>query len=202
MRTKTRFYLITAIAMNIVMFLGFSQTYFAPLLLNKSAFGGNVSDLPFLVHIHGWSFFFWYLLLLWQASLIARSRHQLHRRGGIVSIGLAAIMTITGIVIMVVNINQSLQPGEPSLWRFFGPVILGLFRYNPLRYYVLFLPAYILLILEWLHLRMWRLEMPRRLSWVARVACPLILVGVVFSLAQGLNLQVLKKLPLVLGTCR
>ena len=125
MKERSRFYLVTAIAMNVVMFWGFSQTYFAPLLSGQSAFGGNVSDLPFLVHLHGWSFFLWYLLLLWQAVLIRRSHHRLHRRTGILSIGLVAIMTLTGFVVMVVNIHQSLQPGEPPLWRLFGPVILA-----------------------------------------------------------------------------
>lgn len=43
-----------------------------------------------------------------------------------------------------------------------GPLELALFWYNPLRYFVPFLPAYVLLVLEWVHLAGWRDALPRR----------------------------------------
>ncbi|MCP4005219.1 MAG: hypothetical protein GY725_13595 [bacterium] len=73
------------------------------------------------------------------------------------------------------------------------------FLYAPLRYYIPFLPAYLLLILEWLDLRRWRRSMPRHLSWAARLGCPLILIWGIFSLAQGFNLQVLQKHGIIVG---
>jgi hypothetical protein len=39
-----------------------------------------------------------------------------------------------------------------------GPLLVALFPYDPLRYYVPVLPAYVLLVLEWVHLRAWRLH--------------------------------------------
>jgi 4-amino-4-deoxy-L-arabinose transferase-like glycosyltransferase len=43
-----------------------------------------------------------------------------------------------------------------------GPLELALFWYNPLRYFLPFLPAYVLLVLEWVHLAGWRDALPRR----------------------------------------
>ncbi len=125
-RPHTRFYLVMAFALSIITVWGFSQTYFAPLLLNKpSAFGGQISDLPWIVHVHGWSFFLWYLLLVFQASLINRSNIRLHRRTGAFSIGLVVIMVITGLIIIPINIHLTLEPGSPPVWRLFGLVILS-----------------------------------------------------------------------------
>jgi hypothetical protein len=114
-----------AIALNVVVFWGFSITYFAPLLSQQSAFGGSVADLPLIVHLHGLSFFLWYLLVLLQAGLIASSNYRPHRRFGMVSVALVAIMVVTGLIIVTVNIHQPLQPGEPPIWILFGPAILS-----------------------------------------------------------------------------
>ena len=125
MQRRSRFYLFMAIALNVVVFWGFSITYFAPLLSQQSAFGGDVADLPLIVHLHGLSFFLWFLLLLLQTSLIATSRYRLHRRTGIASVALVAIMAVTGLIIVTVNIHKPLQPGEPPIWILFGPAILS-----------------------------------------------------------------------------
>ena len=114
-----------AIALNVVMFWGFSQTYFAPMISGESAFGGSVADLPLLVHLHGLSFFSWYLLLLLQAGLISTSNRSLHRRLGMLSPVLAATMVISGFIVMAVNIHLPLEPGAPPIWILFGLVILA-----------------------------------------------------------------------------
>jgi hypothetical protein len=125
MRGRSRFYLFMAIALNVVMFWGFSQTYFAPMISGESAFGGSVADLPLIVHLHGWAFFSWYLLLLLQAGLISTSNRTLHRRLGMLSPVLVVTMVITGFIVMAVNIHLPLEPGAPPIWTLFGPVILA-----------------------------------------------------------------------------
>lgn len=124
-RSRPRFYLFTAIALCIVTFWGFSQTYFAPLFFKQSAFGGQVSDLPSIVHVHGWSFFLWYLLLLLQTSLINGLKVRLHRRIGALSVALVALMVVTGIIVIAVNIHRALELDGPPIWRLFGLVILA-----------------------------------------------------------------------------
>ena len=125
MAERSRFYLGLAVAFTIVTFWGFSETYFAPLFGKPSAFGGNISDLPVIVHLHGWTFFLWYLLLPGQASLIAASNVRLHRCVGTLSVALVVVMTITGFIIIPVNVYNSSQPGAVPIWRFFGPAILA-----------------------------------------------------------------------------
>lgn len=55
--TRTSFYLWIAVAMSVTAFAGFSFTYFEPL------FRGEYPRVSPLVHVHGWTFFAWYLLL-------------------------------------------------------------------------------------------------------------------------------------------
>ncbi len=125
MRRRSRFYLIMAIALNVVVFWGFSITYFAPILFQQSAFGGNVADLPLIVHLHGLSFFLFYLLLLLQTSLILMSNRRLHRRMGIASVALVVTMAVTGFIIVTVNVHNPPPPGAPPIWTLFGPAILS-----------------------------------------------------------------------------
>jgi hypothetical protein len=50
-----------------------------------------------------------------------------------------------------------------------GPPLLAAFSYNPLRYYVPIVPAYILLAVEWLHLEGWKSAAPKRSGWILAV---------------------------------
>ncbi len=125
MAKRPRFYVLMAATMVVITFWGFAETYFAPLFSEESAFGGQVSDLPFLVHLHGWSFFLWYLLVLYQATLIAGARRALHRRIGAFSVALVGVMTITGLIIIPVNVYNEATIEGPPIWTLFGPVILS-----------------------------------------------------------------------------
>jgi hypothetical protein len=51
-----------------------------------------------------------------------------------------------------------------------GPLSLILFPYNPLRYYIPFIPSYVLLTVEWFHLRVWKHPVPRRSHWLTTVS--------------------------------
>jgi hypothetical protein len=135
MAKRSRFYVYMALAMVVVTFWGFSETYFAPLFTRESAFG-RVGGLPLVVHIHGLSFFLWYLFLVWQAALIAGSNRRLHRRTGMATVALVAVMVVSGLIIIPINVyNESQMPGPP-IWTLFGPVILAtLFMF--VTYYVL-----------------------------------------------------------------
>ena len=62
-----RFYLFMALALALTAFGGFSVTYFGPLAR------GAYPDVSQTVHVHGWTFFAWYLLLPLQAGLVRAS---------------------------------------------------------------------------------------------------------------------------------
>lgn len=75
-----------------------------------------------------------------------------------------------------------------------GPLLIALLTYRPLRYYVPFLPASILLAVEWVGLRAWRLRAPERL----RPSAALLLVPLAslfaFYIGSALHSHVLEPL--------
>jgi hypothetical protein len=113
-------------AMALVCIWGFVNTYFAPLLLGRrSPFGGSVADLSVIVHVHGWTFFGWYMLMVVQVFLVANRRMKLHRSLGVMSVVVVAAMVLTGVVVIAVNMHLAVAPDSPPLFRFFGQVILS-----------------------------------------------------------------------------
>ncbi len=77
-----------------------------------------------------------------------------------------------------------------------GPLVLAMFPRNPLRYYVPLLPAFVLLIVEWLHLRLWQRPLPESPS-PARVATSFaLLVWAVLCVGQVVDHHLLTRLAL------
>jgi hypothetical protein len=62
-----------------------------------------------------------------------------------------------------------------------APVIVSVFPYNPLRYYLPALPAYLLLVLEWFHLELWRADAAARVPPLRRLGIIALLVLAAFS---------------------
>lgn len=80
-----------------------------------------------------------------------------------------------------------------------GPILLSLLEYNPLRYAAPFLPAYLLLVLEWVRLRSWAQRIPFDVSPVVHaVSVPLLALAVVYA-GRSVDDLVLSHLPLPLG---
>ena len=81
-----------------------------------------------------------------------------------------------------------------------APVIVSVFPYNPPRYYLPILPAYLLLVLEWFHLEIWRVDVSSRIPLVRRICIIVLLMMAVFSgLYTGYRLFP-DLLPAVLGS--
>jgi len=108
-------YLWLCLAASAVTFVGFWFTYFSPML------GGQYPEVSPTVHLHGWTFFFWYLLLPLQAGLVKSRRVALHRKLGYGSIGLAMAMTVTGLVVIGVQMELARQPEGSPFWGALGP---------------------------------------------------------------------------------
>jgi hypothetical protein len=100
--------------MTSTVFIGFSLTYFGPLIREAYA------PVPPIVHVHGWSFFAWYLLLPLQAGLIRSRRVTVHRSLGLASIGLATVMIVAGVIVSVVRIDMARQPDGDPFWQLMG----------------------------------------------------------------------------------
>lgn len=110
-------YVWLCIVASAVTFLGFTFTYFGPLA------SGAYPEVSPAVHVHGWTFFLWYLLLPVQAGLIAGRRVALHRALGTASLALAVAMVGTGLVVIGAQMELARHPGGSPFWRFLGPSI-------------------------------------------------------------------------------
>ena len=73
-----RFYTWVAIAIPIIVLLGFARTYYL-----KGFFAGP--ELPALVHLHGVVMTVWVALFIIQVRLVASRRTNIHRRLGVLS---------------------------------------------------------------------------------------------------------------------
>ncbi len=113
------FYPVVATTISAIAFAGFWFTYFAPII------DSNYPPAGAALHVHGWSFFLWYVLFPTQAWLVWRRRNNLHRLLGRISVLLVLVMTLTGILVLSVRVDEAVRNGEPRIWLMYGPLILS-----------------------------------------------------------------------------
>lgn len=113
------FYPLLATVISAIAFAGFWFTYFGPIIDSSYPPAGAA------LHVHGWSFFLWYLLFPVQAWLIARRRRGLHKLLGKISVVLVVLMTLTGLLVLSVRVEEAVRSGEPQVWLMYGPLILS-----------------------------------------------------------------------------
>jgi hypothetical protein len=107
-RRRDRFFYVgIAVAAAVIVFVGFSRTYFL-----KAHFG--TPPLSRLLHLHGLVFTSWIVLLLTQVSLVAARRTDLHRRLGVLGVLLAPLMVAIGLTAAIDAARRgSAPPGGP-----------------------------------------------------------------------------------------
>jgi hypothetical protein len=116
--TRSRYFWL-CLATSAVTFTGFWFSYFGPML------AGNYQQVSATVHLHGWTFFLWYLLLPLQAGLVAGRQVKLHRTLGYTSIGLALLMTFTGLVVIGTQMKLAQAPDGNPFWKVMGPGVFS-----------------------------------------------------------------------------
>lgn len=114
------FHVTLALAMTGTAYLGFWFTYFSPI------FGRSYPDVSPIVHVHGWSFFIWYILLPVQAGLVRIRRVSTHRRLGMASLGLGAIMVVVGLIVSAVQVALAQRPDGSPFWQLMALPILAI----------------------------------------------------------------------------
>ncbi len=103
-RARSRFFLVTAALMTLIVFLGFLPSFYL-----RPHF--RTQPLPLHLIVHGVIMTAWQLLFLAQTILVARRRTDLHRRLGVVGVGLAALVVVTGIVATVLQPARLAEAG-------------------------------------------------------------------------------------------
>lgn len=116
----TSFYVWMALALSCTVFVGFWFTYFGPL------FRGAYPPVSPLVHVHGWSFFVWYVLLTTQVALIRSRRVAIHRTLGLASTVLATVMIAVGLIVSTVRVEMSLGSDADPFWALMGVPIFSI----------------------------------------------------------------------------
>ena len=119
------FFAAMATVIALVVFAGFSRTFFL-----KGLFGTRPLSLFF--HIHGFVFSCWIILFIVQITLVATGRINVHRRLGIAGAILAVLMVVIGLMAAIDSARRGFTtPGGPPPLVFFvipaGPLaFLGL----------------------------------------------------------------------------
>lgn len=103
--SRPYFYVWAAATCVAVAFLGFTPTYFSPLL--RGAFTAHP-----IVHIHGLVFFSWTLFFTYQSWLVASGRPTRHREVGLIGISLATAMSFLGLLVAISSANRAAAAGQ------------------------------------------------------------------------------------------
>src|ERR1700712_2802992 len=95
-----RFYLTIAIAAFVLIFVGFSRTYYL-----KAHFSTSPA-LSLLVHIHGLVFTSWMIYFVLQTALIAVNRPALHRKLGLTGASLGSAVILLGLAVAFTGVRM------------------------------------------------------------------------------------------------
>lgn len=106
---ERRFFRGMAIGMLLLIFVGFSPTFFLKPLF-------DTPELPVYLHLHAVLFTSWFVLFLVQASLIAKRNVALHRRIGMASGFLAGAIIISGLSVLYFR-TMAFHEGHSDLMR-------------------------------------------------------------------------------------
>ena len=98
-------------AVAVAVFAGFAPTYFL-----RPYF--QTTSLPPLLHLHGFVFTMWILLLLTQTTLVAAHRTDLHRRLGLAGAALAGLMVVVGLTTAIVTGRRDVAAGSDEALSF------------------------------------------------------------------------------------
>jgi len=109
------FFIAFTLVFALIVFTGFSRSFFLPLA------HGTLSK-PLIVHLHGLLFFAWTALLILQAALAATKRLRLHRRIGSIAGWLVLPMLLMGAVVAARDTIHDFKAGdgEAALSFFYG----------------------------------------------------------------------------------
>jgi len=99
------FFVGLALACLTVAVVAFAPTYWLQLPAGTFIGGG-------LIHLHGWLFTAWMLLLLGQSWLAARGNLRHHRAWGMAGIALASAMVCVGTLVAVISMKLHLDQGH------------------------------------------------------------------------------------------
>lgn len=112
---EKRFFFSMSVVCAAVAFLGFTPTYWIPLLT------GRLTIHP-IIHLHGAVFFAWSLFLVRQTWLATTGRLVAHRRNGLIGVTLATAITVVGLFTAINRMQWAAGLGHAEAGRAFAIV--------------------------------------------------------------------------------
>ena len=108
-RPGRRFYTLMATAIVLTVFAGFAPTFYLR--------GAGAKPLTPLMVLHGILFTTWIALFVAQVRLVATKRTHIHRKLGLVAVGVAAAMVVAGTTLGIASAKNGFTPpgGPPPL---------------------------------------------------------------------------------------
>lgn len=105
---RPSFHLCMTLVMAFFVFAGFCMTYWFPMA------SGTLRPAPPVVHVHGWVYSAWMLLLVVQAALVNARQVALHRSLGTFGIALATATLFMGLTITLLGLRGGMSRAEQS----------------------------------------------------------------------------------------
>jgi hypothetical protein len=90
---------VAAIAIAVIMFVGFARNYYLRTWL-------GTRPISFMVHVHGVVMTAWVALFLAQIALVAKRRVDLHRKLGVAGAVLAGLIVVLGVYTISISIAR------------------------------------------------------------------------------------------------
>lgn len=107
---RPSFYFGMTLIMAFFVFAGFGMSYWFPMA------SGSFPPAPPVVHLHGWVFSAWMILLVVQAALISGRNVMLHRSLGTFGIALATAVLLLGTLISVLGLSGGVRNPGPDFF--------------------------------------------------------------------------------------
>jgi hypothetical protein len=98
------------LVMAFFVFAGFGMTYWFPMA------SGTLRPAPPIVHLHGWVFSGWMILMVVQAGVVNAGSVALHRSLGLFGIALATAVLFLGTTVSVLGLRGGLQRPSPDFF--------------------------------------------------------------------------------------
>ncbi len=115
---RSRFFVLFSVVVALLVFAGFTRTFFVPLALGRFS-------RPWFVYVHGLLFFSWIVLFVIQAVLAVRRQMRWHRRLGWWTASLIPLMVVSGLAVAfwATRRDVALGQGAEALPFFFGQIM-------------------------------------------------------------------------------
>lgn len=110
-RSERLFFSGMAIALVITVFAGFAPTYYL-----RASFGSP--ELTWYLHLHGFAFTAWMVLLVVQTSLVAANKTAVHRTLGVAGGVLGALMMLLGAYVAIARLRGGFMTSPPGVPKF------------------------------------------------------------------------------------